>query len=108
MVCLLAHRSAFRPPFMKTLEVIAKEKKVSLVREAAEKYIRITGFSIPVDLIPFRGVASAGATVAWPPNEDVVMNVAGFEEVLESSIFVEIEKGLTVRVASVPGQPCSS
>jgi predicted nucleotidyltransferase len=63
---------------------------------------RTTGSSIPVDLIPFGGVASAG-TIAWPPNRDVIMNVAGFEEVLESSVSIEIEKGLTVRVASAPG-----
>jgi predicted nucleotidyltransferase len=61
-----------------------------------------TGSSTPVDLIPFGGVASAG-TIAWPPNRDVVLNVAGFEEVLGSSVLIEIEKGLTVRVASAPG-----
>lgn len=61
------------------------------------------GFSVPVDLIPFRGVTSADGTVAWPPNRDMVFNVAGFEEAWESSIPVEIEGGLTVRVASVPG-----
>jgi predicted nucleotidyltransferase len=52
---------------------------------------RTTGSSTPVDLIPFGGVASAG-TIAWPPNRDVIMNVAGFEEVLESSVSIEIEK----------------
>ena len=31
------------------------------------------------------------------------MNVAGFEEALLSSVLMEIEPGLTVRVASVPG-----
>jgi predicted nucleotidyltransferase len=31
------------------------------------------------------------------------MNVAGFEEALESSVLMEIEEGLAVRVASVPG-----
>jgi predicted nucleotidyltransferase len=31
------------------------------------------------------------------------MNVAGFEEALTSSVFVDIELGLRVRVASVPG-----
>jgi predicted nucleotidyltransferase len=31
------------------------------------------------------------------------MNVAGFEEALESSVPIEIEEGLTVRVASAPG-----
>src|SRR5580658_9120585 len=61
------------------------------------------GISIPVDLIPFRGVASANGTIAWPPSRDIVMNVAGFEEALTSSVLIEIEAGLTVHVASVTG-----
>jgi predicted nucleotidyltransferase len=64
---------------------------------------RATGFSIPVDLIPFRGVASANQMIAWPPDRDVVLNVAGFEEAWGSSLPVEVEDGFTVRVASVPG-----
>ena len=61
------------------------------------------GFSVPVDLIPFRGVTSADGMVAWPPGRDIVMNVAGFEEALGSSVLIEVEEGLTVRVASIPG-----
>jgi predicted nucleotidyltransferase len=64
---------------------------------------RAAGFSIPVDLIPFRGVASANQMIAWPPSRDVVLNVAGFEEAWASSLPVAFEEGLTVRVASVPG-----
>src|ERR1017187_677127 len=64
---------------------------------------RASGFSIPVDLIPFRGVASANQTIAWPPSRDVLLNVAGFEEAWASSLPVAVEEGLTVRVASVPG-----
>jgi predicted nucleotidyltransferase len=64
---------------------------------------RADGFSIPVDLIPFRGVASANQMIAWPPARDVVLNVAGFEEAWASSLSVEVEDGFTVRVASVPG-----
>jgi predicted nucleotidyltransferase len=60
-------------------------------------------FSIPVDLIPFRGVASADSTIEWPPSRDIVMNVAGFEEALASSVSMEIEEHLAVRVASIPG-----
>jgi|SRR5579863_2914553 len=60
------------------------------------------GFSLPVDLIPFRGVASANSTIEWPPNRDIVMNVAGFEEALTSSVSIEIDEDLSVRVAS----PC--
>jgi predicted nucleotidyltransferase len=61
------------------------------------------GFSIPIDLIPFRGVASTSSTIEWPPSRDVVMNVAGFEEALASSVPMEIDEEFTVRVASVPG-----
>ena len=31
---------------------------------------RAAGFSIPVDLIPFRGVASANQMIAWPPSRE--------------------------------------
>jgi len=44
-----------------------------------------TGTSIPVDLIPCGGVTSPNGKIEWPPGEDVVMNVAGFEEALTSS-----------------------
>jgi predicted nucleotidyltransferase len=61
------------------------------------------GFSLPVDLIPFGGVASGDGTIEWPPSRDIVMNVAGFEEALTSSMPVEIAPGLVVRVASLTG-----
>lgn len=64
---------------------------------------RADRFSIPVDLIPFRGVASADQTIAWPPRRDIVLNVAGFEEAWASSLMVAVEESLTVRVASIPG-----
>lgn len=61
------------------------------------------GFSIPIDLIPFRGVASANSMIEWPPSRDIVMNVAGFEEALASSVPMEMDENLNVRVASIPG-----
>jgi predicted nucleotidyltransferase len=61
------------------------------------------GFSIPIDLIPFRGVASTKSTIEWPPSRDIVMNVAGFEEALASSVSIEIDENLKVQVASLPG-----
>lgn len=64
---------------------------------------RAAEFSIPVDLIPFRGVTAADGTIEWPPSRDIVMNVAGFEEALASSIPIQIEENLIVRVASIPG-----
>ena len=61
------------------------------------------GFSIPVDLVPFHGVARADQKIEWPPEGDFVMNVAGFEEALVSALLIEAEPGLVVRVTSIPG-----
>ena len=61
------------------------------------------GFQLPVDFIPFRGVASERKTIAWPPEGDFVMNVAGFEEALDAALRIELEPGLVISVASLPG-----
>jgi predicted nucleotidyltransferase len=58
---------------------------------------------IPIDIIPFGGVESEAQTIAWPPRRDVIMNVAGFEEALESSVRITVEGDLAVSVASIPG-----
>lgn len=60
-------------------------------------------FRTPVDIIPFGAVAAADKTIAWPPDKNVVMNVAGFQEALESSISLLVEDDLAIRVSSVPG-----
>lgn len=61
------------------------------------------GFQLPVDFIPFRGVASDRKTIAWPPEGDFVLNVAGFEEALDAALHIEMEPGLVIPVASLPG-----
>jgi predicted nucleotidyltransferase len=75
-------------------------------RRALQRLIymdQAAGFSIPVDLIPFRGVTGTDGAITWPPSRDIVMNVAGFEEALASSVLIEMEVDLAVRVASIPG-----
>ncbi len=59
--------------------------------------------AFPVDLLPFRGVEQAPHRVAWPPDMEVVMNVAGYEEALAAAEEVELEPGLAMRIASLPG-----
>src|SRR6266702_2590739 len=53
-------------------------------------YAPPTGDGFPVDLVPFGGVEVSSATVAWPPDMKVVMNVAGYAEALESAVSVSI------------------
>jgi len=66
-------------------------------------YLYSPGLKIKVDLIPFGGIQDGASSISWPPKKDVVMNVAGFREALESAIPVRIESDLSIPVASLPG-----
>ena len=63
-------------------------------------YLRPGG--IPLDLIPFGGVAGEDQTITWPPGHDVVLNVAGFREGLESADLVDLGAGLSIHVCTLP------
>jgi predicted nucleotidyltransferase len=65
-------------------------------------YQHSAGISVGVDLIPFGGVQD-GSVISWPPNNDFVMNVAGFRVALESAIQVQVDTDLVIPVASLPG-----
>jgi predicted nucleotidyltransferase len=65
-------------------------------------YQHSAGISVRVDLIPFGGVQE-GSQISWPPENDFVMNVAGFKEALESAIQVQVDSDLVVPVTSLPG-----
>ncbi|MGI8668849.1 MAG: nucleotidyl transferase AbiEii/AbiGii toxin family protein [Aridibacter sp.] len=56
-----------------------------------------------IDLVPYGGLESAEGEIAFPPDEDFVMNTNGFAEAFGNSIFLEIEKDFTVRIASLAG-----
>ncbi len=36
--------------------------------------------SIPVDIVPFGAISSVDGNIRWPPDEDEVMNIVGFED----------------------------
>jgi predicted nucleotidyltransferase len=108
-----------RPPGRRTLDVdfgIAVRDwdhfntlKSSMVQAGFAPHVhkihRLTYNSTPaviVDLIPFGGVESADRTIAWPPEEDIVMRVTGFSDGLESAVLVRLEKDLVVPVVSIP------
>jgi predicted nucleotidyltransferase len=56
-----------------------------------------------VDLIPFGGLESSRNTIAWPPDMSIMMNVAGYRDVHASAVQVEVEPGIVILVASIPG-----
>lgn len=57
----------------------------------------------PIDLLPFRGAEQTPHRVAWPPDLEVIMSVAGYEDAFAAAEEVELEPGLTMRVVSLPG-----
>ena len=62
-----------------------------------------SGARYPLDIIPFGGLEQAPHQIAWPPEKKILMNVAGYEEAFAAAVTVQIEPGLSVRVASLPG-----
>src|SRR4029077_5823994 len=58
--------------------------------------------AVVVDLIPFGGVEGTDRTISWPPEEDIVMRVAGFSDGLESAVPVRLDATLVIPVVSIP------
>lgn len=56
-----------------------------------------------VDLIPFGGLESEANMIAWPPDMSIMMNVAGYRDAHAAAVRVEVEPGLVISLASIPG-----
>jgi predicted nucleotidyltransferase len=57
---------------------------------------------IPVDLIPFGGIADRDL-IHWPPDWETVMTVAGFDDAMAAAVHVKVNSSLTIPVASLAG-----
>jgi len=57
----------------------------------------------PLDLVPFGGISQETHQVAWPPDMKVVMNVAGYDEVLTAADTVTVAPGVDATVVSLAG-----
>ena len=60
---------------------------------------------LPVDLIPFGGVAEKGDIIEWPPDGSIKMRVTGFRECFQHTVEVKIsdKPKLSVNVVSLAG-----
>jgi predicted nucleotidyltransferase len=56
-----------------------------------------------VDLLPFGGIEQPTHTIAWPPDMQMLMNVAGYDDALKSAPFVQVVTGLMIRIVSLSG-----
>lgn len=58
-----------------------------------------------IDIVPFGPIEAEAGTINWPPDNEMVMNVMGFQEAYETASLVRLSESppLDVRVPTVPG-----
>lgn len=56
-----------------------------------------------VDIVPFGDVAEDDGNIYWPPDETIAMSVWGFPEMADSTINLEIDGEVSIKIASLPG-----
>lgn len=65
----------------------------------AQRLIHTSG--IPIDLVPFGGLARANGTVVWPEDE-TEMTVLGFDEALANAEWIKLEAEEKIPIATIP------
>ena len=55
-----------------------------------------------LDLIPFGGVERSDRTIAWPPDQNEVLQVIGYREAMRDAILVHLPAGQQINVVSLP------
>ena len=70
----------------------------------------ISPSNISIDIVPFGGVEQGNASIAWPPNGEIVMSVRGFREAIDNAQLVVISKDPEVHCPVVSPEgliPCN-
>lgn len=86
-----------------SLIATGKFKELSKVKQRLVYQSSLIEHGFVVDIIPFGKVQDDNNMIAWPPELDVVMSVSGYQEALESALFVELNAELTIKVVSLAG-----
>jgi len=61
--------------------------------------------TIFIDILPFGSITDKDRNISWPPEHEIIMSMAGFDEAYEHSITVRIssDPDLNIKLASLPG-----
>lgn len=59
-------------------------------------------YGVQLDLVPFGPLEAPPGAIAWPPDGDIVMNVLGFQEAVDTAQEVDIGEGVVVPVVTIP------
>ena len=65
----------------------------------AQRLIHTSG--IPIDLVPFGGLARANGAIVWP-DEEIEMTVLGFDEALAHAEWFKLEPDEKIPIATIP------
>ena len=61
--------------------------------------------TILIDILPFGPITDENKKIRWPPEHEIIMSMAGFEEAYEYSIIVRLSSDpvLDIKVSTLPG-----
>lgn len=58
---------------------------------------------VVIDVVPFGGLADSEGFISWPPDDNPIMCVTGFDDALRHCLQVEVGAGQVVNIVSLPG-----
>jgi len=66
---------------------------------------RVIYKDIIIDIVPFGSISDKNEKISWPPENEVVMSVIGFNEVYNNSTLVRLQNNpiLDVKIPTLPG-----
>jgi len=53
---------------------------------------------IPIDIIPFGQIADSENNISWPPENETVFNILGFEEAFENTIVIKLRNDPELKI----------
>ncbi|MBI5374227.1 MAG: nucleotidyl transferase AbiEii/AbiGii toxin family protein [Candidatus Schekmanbacteria bacterium] len=61
--------------------------------------------NVSIDIIPFGSIAGEHKRISWPPEQELIMNMLGFQEAYEYSITVRLNSNpdLDIKLPTLPG-----
>lgn len=69
---------------------------------AAQRFFHKSS-GLPVDIVPFGGIAASSGAILWPPEDTVEMNILGFDEAYAHAWAVRLSEDLEIPLASPAG-----
>ena len=61
--------------------------------------------TVLIDILPFGPITDEDKKISWPPEHEIIMSMAGFEEAYEHSITIRVssDPDLDIKLATLPG-----